>query len=326
LPRKLRESEQRAATPKLACAVLSLGGDARLVGAVRSLLDQSVPVEIVVVNSGGGDPARLLAAAQLEVPLFDHRGRLYPGGVRNLAIEATRAPYVAFLAADCRAAPGWAAGRLAAHRARAAAVASVMAVEESAGRCEYASLLLAYGRRLASTPPRWRVHYSLSYDRRLFERYGTFREDLRAGEDTEFNQRFAPHEKVVWAPQVRTLHVFPDTPERLLRDQFRRGQLRARAARERGRAAPARIALQSLTSLWRRLMTATRASDRVQRRRLVGAWPLLLPGALAYAAGALDWRRVSIGGDPSAEDAGAASPSISRASAGEASGRPASRA
>lgn len=325
MPREVGEGEQTTPRPRLACAVLSLGGDARLVGAVRSLLGQSVPVEVVVVNSGGGDPAQLLGAAQLGVAIIDHQSRLYPGGVRNLAIEATHAPYVAFLAADCRAAPGWASARLAAHRAGAAAVASVMAVDESAGRCEHASLLLAYGRRLPSTPAGWWIHYSLSYDRRLFERYGVFREDLRTGEDTEFNQRFALNEKVVWAPEVRTLHAFPDTLAGLLRDQFRRGQLRARVARERGRATPARIALESFTSLWRRLLTAARAPGPDQRRRLLDTSPLLVLGALAYAAGALDWRRVRLGG-ASGEAAGLPSPSISRVSAGEASGRPASRA
>jgi hypothetical protein len=38
------------------------------------------------------------------------------GSARNIGIKATRAPYVAFLASDCRATQGWARKRLAAHR------------------------------------------------------------------------------------------------------------------------------------------------------------------------------------------------------------------
>jgi hypothetical protein len=34
-----------------------------------------------------------------------------------------------------------------------------------------------------------RIAYGASYDRRLFEEHGYFREDLRVGEDAEFNRR-----------------------------------------------------------------------------------------------------------------------------------------
>lgn len=58
--------------------------------------------------------------------MITHPARLLPGAVRNLGIAATSAPYVSFLAADCRAERGWAAGRLAAHRAGAPAVSGIM--------------------------------------------------------------------------------------------------------------------------------------------------------------------------------------------------------
>ncbi len=40
---------------------------------------------------------------------------------------------------------------------------------------------------MPDTPPSERLLYSVSYDRTLFERFGSFREDLREGEDTDFN-------------------------------------------------------------------------------------------------------------------------------------------
>jgi Glycosyl transferase family 2 len=318
---------------ELACAVLSLAGDSRLVGAVRSLRAQSEAVEVVVVNSGGGDPAASLRAAGLEVPVVDHPSRLFPGEARNLGVDATEAPYLAFLAADCRAQPGWAAGRLAAHRSGAAAVASVITATSLTRRSESASLLLVFGRRLTSTPPHWRRHYSLSYERGLFERHGRFREDLRTGEDTDFNDRFCQEEEVAWAPTVVTAHAFPATPGALLSDQYRRGQLRALAERELGRISAPGIAAQSLAFLVPRLRTAIRARDRGERRILLRGWPLLLPGALAYAAGALSRPTAEGSGDSAAPvyagseaAVGAPSPSLSRTTAGEASGRPASSA
>ena len=103
--------------PDLAGVVIALGAPASAVDAVRSLLEQDPPVEVVVVNSGGGDMAARLREAGLDVPVVEREERLFAGAVRNLGIAATRAPYVGFLAADCRAAPGWSRHRLRAHRA-----------------------------------------------------------------------------------------------------------------------------------------------------------------------------------------------------------------
>ena len=86
-----------------------------------------------------------------------------------------------------------------------------------------ASHLLLFSRRMPGVPPGRVLHYGVSYDRRLFQRSGLFREDLRTGEDSEFNDRFAPLLPLAWVPEVRTAHVHPSTLPDLLRDQFRRG-------------------------------------------------------------------------------------------------------
>lgn len=274
-------------TPDLGCAVLSLAGDPRLVGAVRSLQAQAEPVEVVVVNSGGGEPAASLGAAGIDVPVIDHPERLLPGGARNLAIAATSAPYLAFLAADCRAEPGWIAARLRTHRAGAAAVAGVMSNPFPESRIASASHLLLYLRRLAHTAPTRRLFYGLSYDRRLFERYGRFREDLRMGEDTEFNRRFQEHATVAWAPDVRTAHLYPTRLRDFLPDQFRRGRLQALAFERVGEPKAARLARRAVSDVPLCIEMAWRAADPQERRSLLRSWPLLVPGALMLAAGAL---------------------------------------
>ena len=127
----------------------------------------------------------LAAAGLSRVRVFSREERLYPGAARNLGIRVTSAPYVAFLAADCSAGRGWAAGRLAAHRAGAAAVASAVVNAYPDSNAAWAGNLLLHSRLHESTPPARRLRYLLSYDRTLFDRYGYFREDLRASEDTE---------------------------------------------------------------------------------------------------------------------------------------------
>lgn len=270
--------------PDLACVVIALRAQPELVDAVRSVLAQNEPVEVVVVNSGGGDVATLLGGPDVRV--VELPSRVLPGAARNAGLAATSAPYVAFLAADCVAGPGWAAARLRAHRAGADAVASAMVCRSPAALPERASLLLLHHRRLPDTPPRSRLLYSLSYDRVLFERYGRFCEDLRIGEDTVFNRSFGPEVRVVWDAGVRTAHRFPRTVGALLADQYARGARRARM----GDIRPARVAGRAVLDVGRCARQALRTRPREERRALVAALPLVPVGAAAYALGALSAR------------------------------------
>jgi glycosyltransferase involved in cell wall biosynthesis len=274
--------------PQLACAILSYRDEPFLVEAVRSVLDQEIAIEVIVVNSGGGKVVEKLQAAGLDVPVHNVEERLYPGAVRNIGVEQTRAPYVAFLAADCLAEPGWATARLREHRAGAAAVASVLTNAYPASLTAWASLLLLHNRRLAVTKPRQQLHYSLSYERSLFERFGRFREDLRVGEDTEFNQRFGQHAPTVLALDAVTAHRYPTNFRMLLRDAFRRGRLQARThgAIEGRRPNRLLVALRGPRSMQQSLIVTGR-SPWPQRFTLLQAWPLAVAGALAYSLGAL---------------------------------------
>ena len=283
-------------SPALACAVLSLRDEPSLVEAVRSLLCQSEPVEVVVVNSGGGDPAARLAAVGIDVPVVGVEERLYPGAVRNIGIEITRAPFVAFLAADCLAEPGWAAGRLREHHAGAAAVASSVGNAFPHSPSAWASLLLLHNRLLDVNTPSQRLLYGLSYDRRLFDRYGSFREDLRAGEDTEFNARLGPEANVVAAADVRTAHRYPTTISAMLRDAYRRGRLQAAMVGQiergpQGRPRSIKVASRGPRNILRSLWCVWRTSPPA-RARLLRAWPLVAVGGVVYSLGALSasWR------------------------------------
>ena len=273
----------------LACVVLSLRNQPGLQAAVRSLLDQDPRPEVVVVNSGGGDATDALASAGLaEVPVVNRPERLYAGAARNLGIAATEAPYVAFLAADSIAEPGWVAGRLRRHSDGAGAVACVLTSPPDASRSARAGHLLLNSRRMPDTPEPHRLLYGLSYDRALFDRFGLFREDLRAGEDSEFNDRIRGQVTAVWAPDVRTQHTEPARLRELLRDQYARGRRRVTAARGLGAGLGARtIVHHAATNPRFALEQARRTSDHQERARLMRSWPLVVPGALAYMAGGL---------------------------------------
>lgn len=275
----------------LACVVLGLGNPPELPAAIRSLLSQGVPVEVVVVNSGGGGAPASLAAAGLEVPgieVVEIPGRLLPGAARNRGIAATRSPFVAFLAADCLAEPGWAEARLRAHRAGVPAVASAVTNPFRRSLAAWASYVALFSRRMPGVPPADALRYGVSYERTLFDRFGLFREDLRGGEDTEFHQRMAAGGvAIAWEPAVRTAHRHPRRVTALLADQYRRG---ARMAASWGRLKgprPRQVAADALRRLPADIERAWRSADPKDRPWIAAASLLLPAAALAYAAGAL---------------------------------------
>jgi len=282
---------------ELACAVLSYRDEPTLVGAVESLLAQSEPVELVVVNSGGGDPESRLRAAGIIVPVVNVRGRLYPGGARNVGIDHTGAPFISFLAADCVAEPGWIAGRLREHAAGAVAVASSVTNAYPDSHAAWASFLLLHNRLVTAGPSVPHALYGLSYDRRLFAAYGRFSEDLRAGEDTEFNARFSADHPIVKASDVRTAHRYPTRAGAVVRDAYRRGRLQATMLGRIDRGPSGRprsllVAARACLNVPHALRFAWNA-PRKTRRRLLAACPLVVPGGVAYAVGALAaaWHR-----------------------------------
>jgi glycosyltransferase involved in cell wall biosynthesis len=283
---RLMGAERRAR--KIACVVLSVGAEPELVDAVASVLEQEPQPEIVVVNSGGGDAADVLRQAGIAAPVVERPDRVLPGAARNLGVEATEAPYVAFLAADCRAEPGWARARLAAHLGGAPAVASVITNACPESRVADAAYLRLHFARMPDTPPERRRLYGVSYDRDLFERFGSFREDLREGEDTEFNARLPADLRIESSPQVRTAHRHPIGIAPLIRDQYARGR-RNRFYEDLSTATMLRVTL--IKEPMNALRQARQTSGRRQRRRLLAAWPLVPPAATAFTAGLLSARR-----------------------------------
>jgi GT2 family glycosyltransferase len=286
--------------PELAAVVLALGAPASAIDAVRSLLDQDPPVEIVVVNSGGGGMAARLKQSGIEVPVIEREERLFAGAVRNLGITATRAPYVGFLASDCRAAPGWSHYRLRAHHAGRSAVASAVIPSNPRNPIAWASHLALFRRRLPGIGRKDAAAYGASYDRSLFDRYGLFREDLRIAEDTEFHARLPKEDQPVWTPKVQAIHDSPTGFGGLLRDQYERG---ARASDAAWTVSGKRIPFGPRWS-YMQVRSAVRLSRHAVKRRELRtvriAW-LFLPFAIgAYALGgaAANRRRATDAGRP----------------------------
>jgi glycosyltransferase involved in cell wall biosynthesis len=258
-------------SPRLACIVLAHGEAGSLDRAVASVLEQEPGIELVVVHSGGASP-RLAAG----VELLHSSSLLLPGAARNRGVAATEAPFVAFLAADCRALPGWVAGRIREHAAGADAVADVL--EPPPSPVARAAWLLQHRRRTARTPSARRLPLGLSYRRELLVAAGPFDEDLRQGEDSALNaQLLALGARVAYPTDVRIAHVYPQTARAVLADARARGARRVAAERAISGSGRARILREALHAF----------GDAPQLERDPRVLVLTAASVVAYAAGAL---------------------------------------
>ena len=257
-----------------------------LVEAVQSLLVQSAPAELVVVNSGGGDAEARLRAAGLIVPVVECADLLLPGATRNRGIAATKAPFLAFLAMDCLACPGWVAARVRAHKAGAKLVASSLLPDRIRSPIAWGSHLALHARRLPGTPAKEAALYGVSYARELFDQFGHFDERLRIGEDSEFNARTAVAGTPVWTPEVCTVHRVPTSPLAFLLEQHERGRRAGEHLRDQGRVlGPKDLQRIQRTRTNLSLRMARIAIDPEHRRAATLAKPLVRLAHATYIRG-----------------------------------------
>ena len=269
----------------MAVVILAVGPSPHIGEAVRSVLGQAGVAEVVVVESGNS------VFVEVGVRTVRVEQTISPGAARNTGIAATSAPFVAFLAADCIAAPDWAESRMAVHRAGFAAVGSALVPDNTSSLVALASHLSRFYRRLPAVSAAMALPYGASYRRDLFDRYGLFREDLRTGEDSEFNRRLPNDERPVWAPDVVTIHRSPDRLTALLQDQRNRGERYALAllqltGQRRGRVLVGVVKGTLLTIRW-----SVSWAKREDRLSVLLASPLIILANLAFGYGVLTGQR-----------------------------------
>lgn len=208
--------------PALAVVILSTGAPPELAGTVCAVLAQRPGPEIVVVNSGGGDVYARLGQCCEEVRILDYPRPLSRGAARNRGLEATTAPFVAFLPTDHAPEPGWVAARLARHRAGAAIVTGSVIDRSAGGLAARAAFLAAFAHQLPGLPAGLAVREGASFARELLGD-DPFREDLPFGEEADLMFRLSDAVPVR-APEVRTAWRGPRTLRGALRARYAEGR------------------------------------------------------------------------------------------------------
>jgi glycosyltransferase involved in cell wall biosynthesis len=271
---------------KIAVVVIALRAAKSMTDAVSSLIRQDTSAEIIVVNSGGGNAREVLKEYLQSIILVELAEPVYVGAARNIGIQVASAPFVAFLASDCVAEPGWIAKRVQAHLEGECAVASVVVNDKPRNPFAWAAHLMTYGHRMTGKTGNDTAAYGASYDRTLFDKYGYFSEMLRIGEDSEFHSRFRPSDPIRLLASIRTAHKNPGGPFTFIKDQVQRG-LRARHTADFLRAEftleyIARAATARMIRSFRLSITNLRGRERLAA---IASWPLLPLGAAFYLGG-----------------------------------------
>ena len=293
-----------AGRPALSVVVMGYRNETTISGAVLSVLQQErdEAIEVLVVTSGRDRSAEVVRDRYPAVSVIESANRLLPGAARNAGVRAARGEFVAFLAADCRAAPGWVAARLTAHRAGYAVVAGAVMPEEPGYAAAWAGHYLLFPSRLTGAQseevayPDDRAH-GLSYARESFERMGPFREDIRIGEDTEMARRLRDGGIRIWlAADAVITHRGPRRICGLVRDQYLRGLRNAKfvgppppRAWSRTRAVLGAVRGTGERLRWSQQRVLALAPDH--RRNLVRVGPWMVAGLLGHQVG---WARARV--------------------------------
>jgi glycosyltransferase involved in cell wall biosynthesis len=271
---------------KLSVVVIGLRAPKSLFDAVSSLIDQDQASEIIVVNSGGGHILDVLGECARFVVLVEHDRPILVGAARNLGIQLSHAPFVAFLAGDCVATPGWVSERTKAHMEGERAVASVVDNDKPRNPFAWGAHLMTYGHRMADAPISEVTPHGASYDRALFDKYGYFSEVMVVGEDSEFNGRFARFETIELHPTIRTIHCNPGNPIAFLNEQFRRG-VRGRYLADFLRAdfSTSYVIFETTRRFARAVRLSVKRLHGTEQLSAIACWAFLPVGALFYLSG-----------------------------------------
>lgn len=211
---------------EIAVIVISTNSDPLARRAAQSILNNTHPCELVVVNTGKGSLKPIIHDILDNLVLIECPQRHYAGGSRNLGIGVTSSPIIAFLAADCIAPSDWIGRRLDAHETNDLVPSSLLPAHPKDGKLTntcWASYFSTHFERIPGMPAGLGKPFGLSYNRKIFDKYGLYDPSLRTGEDSEYNARIPTYGQLSPLTQVVTLHSYPERLGDAINIQYRRG-------------------------------------------------------------------------------------------------------
>jgi glycosyltransferase involved in cell wall biosynthesis len=281
--------------PQLSIIVASYNSRKTIESCLESLKNQKTykRFEIIVVDSSSDGTAALIKKRFPKVRLYQFPERKFCGDARNFGLSVAKAEIIAFIDADCRAAPNWVGQILRAHRSPSLAIGGPIAngnPESYIGGAAYFCEFSQWMPNAPSKPFRDIAGTNMSYKKRVFEEYGGFIEGTYSS-DTEFHWRLEKNGHVLqFVPSILVFHHNIDRLGRFLRHEFEHGRSFARV----------RMKSQDFSE-WRRLFYGTffflipwwlllkvgvrNLKNRIYFAHFLKICPLLILGLVAWSLG-----------------------------------------
>lgn len=201
-----------------------------ILACLESLYRQDeAPGEIILVDSSEDDTVEVVLQHYPEVRCFHFPHRAFPGPARNKGVEMAEGEVIAFIDADCIAAPDWTARIAAQHAAGHQIVGGAVELGNPHNSLAWAGHLMEFREFLptgASHPVMHVPTCNISYRRNLIERYGGFPNAYYPQEDLLFNYLLYRNGFMVWFdPAIRVKHFCRDSLIGYLSHQHRIGRV-----------------------------------------------------------------------------------------------------
>jgi len=203
-----------------------------------SLLDQSFEgdFEVIVVDSSCDRTPEVVASDYPVVKLIRLNKRADPGTARNQGVGEARGDLIAFMDADCVAAPDWLERMAAAHESSYDIVGGIVRnspesnnlVGRAGYMAEFRDFLPGKGRQEVAHIPTCNI----SYKKRIFREFGLFQGKYYPQEDLIFNRRLSKKgEQILLDPTIQVWHRHRARLGDFLYHQYRIGEATSRVLR-----------------------------------------------------------------------------------------------
>ena len=201
-----------------------------ILACLESLYHQDeAPGEVIVVDSSADDTLEMVSACYPEVRCFHFPYRMFPGPARNRGVELAGGKIIAFIDADCIAAPDWAARIAAQHAAGHQIVGGAVDLGNPNSALSWAGHLMEFREFLPQGTAHPVTHVptcNISYRKNLLDEYGGFPDSYYPQEDLLFNHLLRRNGFVIWFdPEIRVKHFCRDSLIGYLSHQHRIGRV-----------------------------------------------------------------------------------------------------
>lgn len=290
-------NEKETSTPSVQISVIipSYNSQRYIERCLSSLLrqDTSRSYEIIVVESGTDDTAKIVREKYPQVKLIQRSRQTLPGEGRNIGVEAAAGEIIAFIDSDCIAHPLWLETAVSRLNDSYPIVGGSVANANPETLISIADYILTFNEFFPSMPKKetkFMPTCNFFCRKDVFQDLGGFRTDLLAGEDTMFSYAAAQKYRLWFDPTIQIRHHNRERLKNFLRHHFNFGRYSALLRKEAKLPGhlfakyPLLTLLVPFARTWRISLRMARWNQKMLPKYII-SFPLFFLGLLAWSYG-----------------------------------------